>query len=130
MKILVADEFAKRSKGILTLACRYAKAFQAQVLLVTSLVGGAATTDEDVMQAQSGLEEAQAKVAGEGVSCEIHLLVRGVSPGEDLVAFAREHGVDEIIIGVRKTSKVGKLLFGSTAQYVILHADCPVTTLK
>ncbi|MEE4599851.1 MAG: universal stress protein, partial [Desulfobacteraceae bacterium] len=27
-------------------------------------------------------------------------------------------------------SKVGKLLLGSTAQYVVLHAPCPVITIK
>ena len=38
--------------------------------------------------------------------------------------------VEEIIIGVRRRSKVGKLLFGSTAQYVILNAPCPVVSVK
>ena len=65
-----------------------------------------------------------------GVDCGTHLLIRGFEPGEDLVAFAREKEVDEIIIGVKSRSKVGKLLFGSTAQAVILTADCPVVTVK
>jgi len=38
--------------------------------------------------------------------------------------------VDEIIVGVKRRSKVGKLLMGSTAQYVILQAPCPVVTVK
>jgi nucleotide-binding universal stress UspA family protein len=50
--------------------------------------------------------------------------------GEDLVMLAEENKVDEIIIGVRRRSKVGKLLFGSTAQYVILNASCPVVSVK
>jgi nucleotide-binding universal stress UspA family protein len=56
--------------------------------------------------------------------------VRGLTPGEDLVAFARETNSDEIVIGVKKQSKVGKLLFGSNAQIVILAAHCPVVTVK
>ena len=39
-------------------------------------------------------------------------------------------GVGEIIVGIVQKSKVGKLLFGSTAQYVILNASCPVVTVK
>ncbi len=31
--------------------------------------------------------------------------MRGLSPGEDLVQFAKENGIDEIIIGVRRRSK-------------------------
>ena len=38
-------------------------------------------------------------------------------PGEKL---ATENGIDAIIIGVHRRSKVGKLVFGATAQYVIL----------
>jgi len=56
--------------------------------------------------------------------------VRGLQPGEDLVQYAEENQIDQIIIGVRQRSKVGKLLFGSTAQYVILEAPCPVVSVK
>jgi len=47
-----------------------------------------------------------------------------------MVQFANDTKVSEIIIGVRRRSKVGKLLFGSTAQYVILEAPCPVVAVK
>ena len=50
--------------------------------------------------------------------------------GEDLVQFAEQNKIDEIILGIRKRSKVGKLMFGSTAQYVILNAPCPVVSVK
>ena len=53
-----------------------------------------------------------------------------MEPGEDIVGFAKDNGADEIIIGVKSRSKVGKLLFGSTAQAVILQAHCPVVTVK
>jgi nucleotide-binding universal stress UspA family protein len=50
--------------------------------------------------------------------------------GENLIWLAELSKIDEIIIGVRRRSKVGKLLMGSTAQYVILNAPCPVITIK
>jgi nucleotide-binding universal stress UspA family protein len=56
--------------------------------------------------------------------------VRGLEAGEDLVRFAKEEEIDEIYIGIKKRSKVGKFIFGSTAQYVILEAHCPVVTIK
>jgi nucleotide-binding universal stress UspA family protein len=64
------------------------------------------------------------------VKCEKHLLMRGNQPGEDLVAFAQENSANLIVIGVKKRSKVGKLMFGSTAQYVILESACPVLAVK
>jgi nucleotide-binding universal stress UspA family protein len=58
------------------------------------------------------------------------LLIRGISPGEDLVRYAIEQKIDEIILAVQRKSKVGKMIFGSTAQHVILNAPCPVVTVK
>lgn len=65
-----------------------------------------------------------------GIQSEIHILIRGLPPGEDIVQYAYEKDVDEIIIGIKKRSKVEKMVFGSTAQYVILEAHCPVLTVK
>ena len=53
-----------------------------------------------------------------------------MEPGEDIVRFAEDHHVDEIIIGVIKKSKVQKILSGSNAQYVILHSPCMVIAIK
>jgi nucleotide-binding universal stress UspA family protein len=57
-------------------------------------------------------------------------LIRGLAPGEDIVEFAEENKSDEIVIGVKRRSKVSKLLLGSTAQFVILQATCPVVSVK
>ena len=37
---------------------------------------------------------------------------------------------DLIVIGVRRRTPVGKLFAGSTAQHVLLDADCPVLAVK
>lgn len=49
---------------------------------------------------------------------------------KDIVQYAKENEVDEIVVGVKRRSKVGKLVFGSNAQYVIIEAPCPVLTVK
>ena len=130
MKILVGyDELGAESR-ILAVALKHAKAFDAEVDVVTSLEEGTESDIQDISAAEKGLEKIKQYFEKENISCRTHLMIRGVTPGEDLVSFAKENKTDEIIIGVKKRSKVGKLLFGSTAQYVILEADCPVVTVK
>ena len=48
----------------------------------------------------------------------------------NIIEYAKEKAIDEIIIGIKRRSKVGKLLFGSNAQYIIIKAPCPVVTIK
>jgi nucleotide-binding universal stress UspA family protein len=61
---------------------------------------------------------------------EVQLLLTDLTSGEQLVKFAEDLNIDLIFLGIVKKSKVGKLLFGSTAQYIILHAPCPVVTVQ
>ncbi|MDQ0093110.1 universal stress protein [Paeniglutamicibacter psychrophenolicus] len=35
-----------------------------------------------------------------------------------------------IVLGLRRRSRVGKLIMGSHAQRILIEADCPVLTLK
>ncbi len=130
MKILVGYRGTNVGKDLLELAANHARAFAGEVLVMTSLPGGEKTGVEQIKEAEEKLEEAKQFLTDRGIRHEAHLLVRGNSPGEDLVSFAAETGCSEIIIGVKSRSKVGKILFGSTAQYVILKAGCPVVSMK
>jgi len=130
MKILVGYKGVNVGKDLLKIALAHAKAFNGEVLIVTSMVGGGKSEQSKVQDAEENLEKAKNYFDDQGVSCKTHLLVRGLDAGEDLVNFATEKGVDEIIIGIKSRSKVGKLIFGSTAQAVILQAECPVLSVK
>jgi nucleotide-binding universal stress UspA family protein len=130
MKILVGYDGTNSSKEALNLARTHAKLFGASVDVVTSMQKGTEQQREEIEQAERGLEYAKSLFEDSNITCNTHLLIRGLSPGEDLVEFAADNQVDEIIVGVRRRSKVGKLLMGSTAQFVILQAGCPVVSVK
>ena len=130
MKILVGYDGSNVAKAALWLAADHADAFQAKVHVVTSLLKGSERQQDEIREAEAGLEEALRILKERGIECQSHLLIRGMHSGEDLVEFAREKEVDEVIVGVKRRSKVGKLLMGSTAQYVILNAHCPVVSIK
>ena len=130
MKIVVGYKGTNVGKDLMKIAVKHAKAFDGEIHIVTSLLGGERTEGLEIAKAEDNLEKAKAYFDSSQVKCETHLLVRNLEAGEDIVAFAEETKADEIIIGVRSRSKVGKLLFGSTAQFVIIEAHCPVLTVK
>jgi nucleotide-binding universal stress UspA family protein len=130
MKLLVGYKGSAIGSDLLKLAVSRLQAYSGEVFLVTSLMGSEQTDADQVQEAEQDLEWAKKYLEEKGITSHIHLLVRGNYPGEDIIQFADENGIDEIIIGVKNRSKVGKILFGSTAQYVILKSNCPVTSVK
>lgn len=130
MKMLVAYDGSNSALNALNTAVSYAKVFQATIFVATSLYGEHKESKEEVEKAEALLKEAEALVKKEGIPCEGHLLIRSMVPGEDILRFAEERRVDQIFIGIKHRSKVGKLLFGSNAQHVILNASCPVVSVR
>ena len=59
-----------------------------------------------------------------GANVQIHD-VSG-EPAVGIIEIAEEYDVDAIVIGTRRRSPVGKVLFGSVAQSVILDSHRPV----
>lgn len=54
-------------------------------------------------------------------------LIRG--PAEEVLKYASRENTSYIVIGGRKRSKVGKVLFGSVTQSTLLSAEAPVLTV-
>jgi len=129
-KIVVGYDGSNTGKAALAVAKEQSKAFDAKVFVIESQVGGSDTDAKDIKKGEENLEFAESYLKEQNIPCETHLLVRGVEPGEDIVQFAKDNDADLIIVGVRRRSKVGKLMFGSTAQFVILEGPCPVLTVK
>jgi nucleotide-binding universal stress UspA family protein len=131
MKFVLGYDGSNSAKEALEVIAKYATPLNASVEVICSREGGTSSTEDDEIQkAREHLAFAANSLGEKGLSVKTRLLVRGVTPGEDIVNFAKDTKVDAIFIGIKKRSKVGKLVFGSNAQYVILNAPCPVMTIK
>ena len=128
MKILVGYDGSDTSNKALDLAKEHAKAFNAKIYILHSKLTDLPQKEHE--KDRQDLEKVKSSLEKENISCETFLMIMNMMPGEHLVNFAEENEIDEIIVGVKKRSKVGKLILGSTAQYVILKASCPVATVK
>lgn len=51
-------------------------------------------------------------------------------PGQQITRYAREHGVDLIVMGTQGLSGLNHLILGSTAERVIRYAPCPVVSIR
>lgn len=58
-----------------------------------------------------------------------HCFLRGTPTGE-IVSFAKEEGVDLIVMASHGRTGLRRLLMGSTAENVMRHAPCPVLIVK
>jgi nucleotide-binding universal stress UspA family protein len=66
----------------------------------------------------------------EGIEHLIQQPVRGNDAANEVLQAAEQHRADLIVIGLRRRTPVGKLIMGSTAQQILLEADCPVLAVK
>ena len=132
MKIMVCYDGTDATKNALGVTVQQAKAFNADVIAVTAMEGETREQLYDLEKAEQALEYARNFITTDGVACETKLLLSETrySAGEILVRFANEQKMDMMVIGVKKRSKVGKMITGSNAQHVILNADCPVVCVK
>ena len=131
MKFLVCYDETTEAKKALKVAREHAKIWQAELEVVNTVTRVEPLKHSKVKKMEEKMEaEVKEILAADDPPYETQLLLTDLTPGEQLVQFAEDQEMDLIFIGIAKKSKVEKLFFGSTAQYVILHAPCPVVTVR
>lgn len=127
--IVVGYADTPEARAALDAAVAEAALRDAGIVLVHSTRGGHEDAEE-VLATRDALEATRAELVAKGVPVEVLELVRGNEVGEDLALVAEERGATLIVIGLRRRSPVGKLILGSTAQDVLLAAECPILAVK
>jgi nucleotide-binding universal stress UspA family protein len=98
------------------------------VVAVNSHRGGDETDAAAVRDGEDALNAVAARL-GALCTVETHQYVRGNSPHADLLGAVEEFDADELVVGVRKRSPTAKVVFGSTAQTVLLNSPVPIAVV-
>jgi len=131
MKILVCYDGSNVAQDAIKLARYHAEVFGGNLFIARALPQSHELGYEEIQREEHSLQEDVKKILDTSdIVYEAQVIVTKLTPGEELVDFGKRNEIDEIVIGIRKRSKVGKLVFGSTAQYIILNAHCPVVSIR
>jgi len=131
MGILVGYNGTNVSKDAVKLAIEHAALYKTEVDIVCVKSQSPTLTYDEIHHAEREFEsEIQELLKDTRQKYKTQMIVTPMSAGETLVDFSERNESREIVIGVRRRSKVGKFVFSSTAQHVILSATCPVVSIK
>ncbi|MBO8182524.1 MAG: universal stress protein [Archaeoglobus sp.] len=130
MTILVALSPSERRTRVMDFAVEEAKLRGKKLVIVHSLYGGDKTSEEEIERGENLLKWAEEKAKDAGLEVETHLLVRGKDAADDILDFMKEIKPDMVVVGVKKRSPTGKLIFGSVPQKIILNSEVPVVSIR
>jgi len=140
-KILVPVDFSENSVKILQSAVAFAGRLQATldvVFVVQSFEDYSgffvphmpiAQFEEEMIQgAEKKMESYIEENVKQGDVNEAKVLSGDVA--EEIISYAKEQGIDMIIMGTHGYKGIEKVLFGSVAEKVVKTAHCPVLTIN
>jgi nucleotide-binding universal stress UspA family protein len=130
MPVVTGFRHGRTSRVALDRAIEEARQRQLPLIVVHSMRGDEREQLERVASSRHEFEALEEELTKLGIEHELVEYARGNTPAADIIATARERRAHLIVIGIRRRSAVGKLVLGSTAQDVLLTADCPVLAVK
>jgi nucleotide-binding universal stress UspA family protein len=130
MKFVACYENSKAGEAAVRVARQHARRWQADIEVISTVTRDLPIKHSRIKEMEEQLEARVRPLFDESdTAYAVHLLTDDIEAGEQIVRFARRKKADLIFLGIKKKSRVGKMLFGSNAQYVILNAPCPVVTV-
>lgn len=143
--ILVAYDGSNHAKQALEAGTAMALKFDASLHLmhvmhqshasekVAAFASAEHVDDADALEEKSTgahmLEPMVRKLQTAGVKDVKADVLRG-DPAQEILDYARQSGVDLIVLGRRGLGRMEGLLVGSVSSKISAHADCPVLTVK
>jgi nucleotide-binding universal stress UspA family protein len=79
-------------------------------------------------EGEKALQKPLAKLKQAGVNAGDHLAVGHIA--ETIAQYAKQHSMDQIVMGTRGMGSISSMLLGSVATKVIHLAEVPVTLVK
>ena len=128
MSIIVGYVPTPEGSAALDRAIAEARKTQKTLVVINSSRGDAPVDKHYANQPQ--LDGIEARLGKEGIDHVILHPVRGHDAANELLDAAEELNAELIVIGLRRRTPVGKLIMGSTAQRILLEANCPVLAVK
>jgi nucleotide-binding universal stress UspA family protein len=135
--ILVPVDFSDCSKRGLEYARRLARDFGSKLILLNSVAPEYYVSSDEyarydlprLMRETAALAREQMrnliqKTDWEGI--EVESCVQDGHPGDQICAAARDHAIDIIVTATHGRTGLKHVWIGSTAEYVVRHAPCPV----
>lgn len=85
--------------------------------------------DERTVQTEDR-EGIKVRLEASGVPFEMIRPEYGAEATDTILEVCRERHAEMVVIGLRRRSAVSKLILGSVAQQILLHADCPILAVR
>lgn len=139
MPVIVAVDRDQSETDLVTEGAKLANAFDEELEVVHVMkretfreieeesveeTGKTVSLDDVRAMAREIASDAMAEVDAEGTATGLV-----GKPAEEIVKYAEKHDATYLVVGGRKRSAVGKAIFGSVTQSILLDAECPVVTV-
>ena len=141
--ILFPTDFSECGNYALSYATSLARKFKAAIICVHVIeqivptVGYTGMTEPlplaDITEQLEDSAERELPKISECEECagiEVEELIVHGDAAAEIVRVAKEREVDLILISSHGRTGLGRILFGSTAEAVVRHANCPVLVVK
>ncbi|MBK0332345.1 universal stress protein [Brachybacterium sp. MASK1Z-5] len=126
MKILLGYVPSPTSEAALEYALEEARTKDATLVVLAS----ERSDDPRKNAGDAGREPLHERLEASGVHFELRVVPRRDDAADDILQTIDNEKIDQVVLGVRRRTPIGKMLLGSTAQRVIMEAPCPVVCVK